>query len=432
MKVMVIGSGGREHALVWKLSQSAIVKRLYAAPGNAGIAQHAECIDIKADDIDALARYASKSAIDLVVVGPEAPLALGLSDLLKTHKVLVFGPNAAAAMLESSKAAAKNFCMRHGIPVAGFDICSSPDEVLECAAKRLNTCVLKADGLASGKGVFVCRSSESVRQAVDALFITGEFGKASSRVLVEDLLKGEEASILALVDGKSYIILESSQDHKAAFDNDQGPNTGGMGAYSPTPVVTPDILKLIENTIINPAVSGMASEGNPFVGVLYAGLMIQEGIPKLLEFNVRFGDPETQPLLYRLQSDLGELLLATAQGDLHRHPKLKWSSDPAVCVVMASGGYPGKYRKGLEITGLEDVATFPNTIVFHAGTKKDDKGRYFTNGGRVLGVTGSGGTIQEACSTVYRAVHSIHFTGGFYRSDIAYRALARTDSGGAK
>ncbi len=432
MRVLVIGSGGREHALVWKLSQSDIVKRLYAAPGNAGIAQQAECIDIKADDIDALAKFANRYCMDLVVVGPEAPLALGLADLLKNRNIPVFGPNASAAMLESSKIAAKNFCSRHNIPVADFDVCETAEKTIAFAAKRSNKCVLKADGLAAGKGVFVCKSLENVQQAVKAFFTTGEFGQASSRILVEDMLEGEEASILALVDGKTYVILESSQDHKAAFDNDQGPNTGGMGAYSPAPVVTDDILKKIENTIINPTVSGMASEGNPFIGVLYAGLMIQNGIPKLLEFNVRFGDPETQPLLYRLQSDLGKLLLATAQGDLHRHPKLQWSPDPAVCVVMASGGYPGKYKKGVEITGLEDVSTYPNTMVFHAGTERDANGRYVTCGGRVLGVTGSGKTIKEACSTAYRAVRNIHFTDSFYRTDIAHRALIRANSGGSE
>jgi phosphoribosylamine---glycine ligase len=432
MKVLVIGSGGREHALIWKLSQSTVINRLYAAPGNAGIALHAECIDIQADDLDAIVKFSVASALDLVVIGPEAPLALGLADRLKAERVPVFGPTAAAARLESSKAFARKFCLRHNIPGADFEICVTAREALESAKKRSNTCVLKADGLAAGKGVFVCRTAGDVENAVAALFESGDFGSASSTVIVEDLLSGEEASIFVLVDGRSYIILESSQDHKAVFDNDQGPNTGGMGAYSPAPVVTSDVLKRIKNTIIHPAVSGMSAEGYPFTGVLYAGLMIQDGVPRLLEFNVRFGDPETQPLLFRLQSDLGALLKACASGELHRHPPIQWSPNPAVCVVMASGGYPGKYKKGFEITGLDTVESWPDTMVFHAGTNRDFEGRNITSGGRVLGVTGSGLTIKQACLTAYKAVHQIHFTNCFYRTDIAYRALARMGNGGSK
>lgn len=432
MKVLVIGSGGREHALIWKLSQSAVIDRLYAAPGNAGIALHAECIDIPADDLDGIVNFSVASALDLVIIGPEIPLALGLADRLRAERVPVFGPTAAAAMLESSKAFARMFCLRHHIPGADFDICVTARDALESARKRSHTCVLKADGLAAGKGVFVCRTPEDVQNALTALFESGDFGNATSTVIVEDLLEGEEVSIFVLADGRSYMILESSQDHKAAFDGDKGPNTGGMGAYSPAPVVTSDVLKRIENTIIHPAVTGMSAEGNPFTGVLYAGLMIQDGIPRLLEFNVRFGDPETQPLLFRLQSDLGVLLKACATDQLHRHPPLQWSPYPAVCVVMASGGYPGKYQKGYEITGLENVVSCPDTMVFHAGTKKDDKGRYITSGGRVLGVTGSGRTVKEACLTAYKAVHQIYFSNCFFRTDIAYRALTRKDTGGRK
>lgn len=428
MKILVIGSGGREHALTWKLSRSSLVKRIVAAPGNAGMAALAECIDISPDDIDGIVRYASVRKFDLVVVGPEAPLALGLVDRLTEAGVTVYGPKEKAALLESSKIFAKNFCTRHQIPTAAYDVCQDSDSAGKAAGKRSFKCVIKADGLAAGKGVFVCNNQNDVQQAIHSLFQTNQFADAASSVIVEDKLCGEEASILAIVDGSNYIILESSQDHKPVYDNDKGPNTGGMGAYSPAPVVTREALQKIEKTIILPVVNGMKSEGTPFSGTLYAGLMISNNIPKVLEFNVRFGDPETQPILCRLKSDLAELLIAAATGKLNSVAPPVWSPDSSVCVVMASGGYPGSYKKGHEIHGLEEANYLSDTIVFHAGTTIGDEGKLVTSGGRVLGVTATGQTITDACKTAYKAVDYIRFKDSFYRKDIAFRALQRINN----
>jgi phosphoribosylamine---glycine ligase len=428
MKILVIGSGGREHALTWKLSRSSLVKNIVAAPGNSGIASLAECVSISPDNIDEIVSYASTRRFDLVVPGPEAPLALGITDKLLEAGIPVYGPKEKAAQLESSKVFAKNFCTRHQIPTAAYDVCQTIDSTRKAAEKRLFNCVIKADGLAAGKGVFVCCNRTDVQQALNALFQTDQFAQAASSVIVEDKLEGEEVSILAIVDGTNYIILESSQDHKPIFDHDKGPNTGGMGAYSPAPVVTDDILEKIETTIIQPTVTGMKSEGHPFCGTLYAGLMISKKIPKVLEFNVRFGDPETQPLLCRLKSDLAELLMAAAKGNLDTVTPPVWSPNSAVCVIMASGGYPGYYQKGYEIFGLDEANYLSDIIVFHAGTSVNDDGRLVTAGGRVLGVTASGATIDDACHKAYNALEYIRFKDAFYRKDIAYRALQRSNN----
>lgn len=425
MRILVIGSGGREHALVWKITQSDEPHTVFAAPGNAGIASLAECVPLSVNDLDALIEFAAGQSIDLVVVGPEAPLAEGLADRCRSGGIPVFGPGRAAARLESSKIFSKEFCGRHGIPTAAFEICQSPDAVRASAASRDNTCVVKADGLAAGKGVFVCRSAEDVESAIDAMFIARAFGDAAQRVIVEDCLVGEEASILALVDGHSFRLLESSQDHKAAYEGDTGPNTGGMGAYSPAPVITPALKSEIETRIIEPVVRGMKAEGHSFAGILYAGLMIVDGEPQVLEFNVRFGDPETQPILMRMASDIVPYLMACSQGTLDQLPPLHWHDEPAVCVVLASGGYPGSYTKGYPITGLNRYESTPSSMIFHAGTAFNPDRDIVTSGGRVLGVTAMGATVQAACRRVYDMVHSIHFKDMYYRKDIAHRALNR-------
>ncbi|MCD4655256.1 phosphoribosylamine--glycine ligase, partial [bacterium] len=386
MRILVIGSGGREHAIVWKLAQSVDKHEIIVAPGNAGIASLAECVDIRPEEIDRLIEFALDRAIELVVVGPEVPLAMGMTDRMRLHEIKVFGPTQAAAKLESSKIFAKEFCNRHSIPTAAFEICDSADTVQKSAAARKYNCVIKADGLAAGKGVFVCSSITDVTEAIHALFISQVFGDAANKVIVEDCLIGEEVSILALVDGESFIILESSQDHKAAWEGDKGPNTGGMGAYSPAPVITKKLRSVIEKNIIYPTVQGMKAEGNPFTGVLYAGLMIVSGVPWVLEYNVRFGDPETQPVLMRLKTDLTPLLLACSEGKLSDHRDLQWTAEPAVCVVLTSSGYPGSYKKGFVISGFEQFKDSVNTTVFHAGTKFDQQHRVISAGGRVLGV----------------------------------------------
>lgn len=425
MRILVIGSGGREHALVWKIKQSGADHAVFAAPGNAGISELAECIAYGVDDLDNLVGFARTEAMDLVVVGPEAPLAQGLCDRLRDAGIPAFGPDRAAARLESSKIFCKEFCDRHRVPTAPFDVCKTPDAVRKAAVARRNQCVVKADGLAAGKGVFVCRCREDIENAIQAMFITRSFGDASRRVIVEDCLEGEEASILALVDGTDFILLESSQDHKAVYEGDRGPNTGGMGAYSPAPVITRTLKSEITERVIAPVVSGMHNEGHPFMGVLYAGLMIVDGHPQVLEFNVRFGDPETQPVLMRLATDIVPLLQACTRGELHTVPPLEWHPQPAVCVVMASGGYPGTYGKGHEITGLEQTEKMDAVTVFHAGTARDPDDRIITAGGRVLGVTAMGDTIRDACRRAYEGVDVIRFKDRYFRRDIAHRALNR-------
>jgi len=423
MRILVIGSGGREHALVWKIAQSKLVDKIFCAPGNGGIADQAECIDIKADDIARLLEFARKEKIDLTVVGPEAPLAAGIVDEFKDHNLKIFGPNKKAASLEASKVFAKELMYKYKVPTADFDIFENTIEAKKYIEKIGSPCVVKADGLASGKGVIVAKNIDEARQAVDSMMQEKIFGDAGRRVIIEECLEGEEASILVITDSKEVIALASSQDHKRVFDNDAGPNTGGMGAYSPAPVVTRELFKEILDKVVYRTIDGLSKEGIEYQGILYAGIMITKEGPKTLEFNVRFGDPETEAILPRLKSDLVETMLAASEGRLSRIRTLEWDNRACVCVVCASGGYPGNYAKGKEIFGLDKTAKMDDVVVFHAGTRKA-QAKYFTNGGRVLGVTGLGNTIKEAIGTAYQAVEKINFEGMHYRKDIGKRALA--------
>ncbi|NPA15940.1 MAG: phosphoribosylamine--glycine ligase [Deferribacteres bacterium] len=424
MKVLVVGQGGREHALVWKIAQSPKVDAVYAAPGNGGICEEATCVDIPANDLEALRDFAVKEGIDLTVVGPEEPLVRGIVDLFEEAGLTIFGPSKAAAQLEGSKAYAKNFMREMGIPTADFEVFEDPEEAKKYIEKKGAPIVVKADGLAAGKGSIVCKSVDEAKRAVDAIMVDRIFGEAGDRIVVEDFLRGEEASFIVITDGKNVVPLASSQDHKPVYDNDEGPNTGGMGAYSPAPVVTEYIHDKAMNEIVIPTIEGMAERGIPFKGVLYVGLMIEDDkYPRVLEYNVRFGDPEAQPILMRMKSDLVDALLASINGTLDSC-EIEYLDDAAVCVVMASGGYPGKYEKGKEIHGLDEVAKMERVKVFHAGTKKVD-GKFVTNGGRVLGVTALGKDIKEAVDRAYEAVSKISWEGVHYRKDIAKKALRR-------
>lgn len=423
MNILVVGSGGREHALAWKIAKSDLVKKIYCAPGNAGTAAIAQNVDIGSEDIEALAQFALDNGIDLTVVGPEAPLAEGIVDLFESKGLKAFGPGKAAAQLESSKTFAKHIMEKYGIPTAQGKTFTDI-EGAKAYVKQLGApLVVKADGLAAGKGVFVCASEEEALKAVDSLMNDVIFGDAGTKVVVEECLKGEEASFIALTDGKTVLPLPTSQDHKRAFDNDQGPNTGGMGAYSPAPVLDFMLRRRAMDEVMIPAVKGMASEGTPFKGVLYAGLMIHGNEIKVLEFNVRLGDPETQPILMRLKSDLVPLMEACVEGTLH---KFKTEIDPrsTLCVVMAAGGYPGSYDKGAVIDGLDDAAALSDTTVFHAGTALKE-GQVTANGGRVLGVTALGDTVKDAMDKAYEACEKISWKDSFYRKDIGARAIAR-------
>jgi phosphoribosylamine--glycine ligase len=422
MKILVIGSGGREHALVWKLKQSPRVTGIFCAPGNGGIAGLAECVDIKADDVPALLKFAKDNKIGLTVVGPEVPLVRGVVDAFDKEGLKIFGPSKAAAVLEGSKVFAKDFMVRHHVPTAKY----LSFDTLEAAVAGLDEfklpLVVKADGLAAGKGVIICATKAEAKSALSEIMAKKVFKDAGARVVLEEFLVGEEASILAVADGKDFLILESSQDHKRIFDHDKGPNTGGMGAYSPAPVVTPSLMKKISVQVIKRVIDGMKREGAPFKGILYAGIMVTKHGPKVLEFNTRFGDPETQAVLPRLKSDLVDVMLASVEGRL-AGMKLQWDRRPCVCVVMAAGGYPGDYATGKVITGLEKVSS--EAVVFHAGTRRD--GDFIvTSGGRVLGVTASGPDIKDAIKNVYAAVGKIAFDGAHYRQDIGKKALDRS------
>jgi phosphoribosylamine--glycine ligase len=424
MKILVVGGGGREHALCWKLADGRDVEKIYCAPGNAGTAEVAENVPIGVDAIDDLAEFAAEKGIDLAVVGPEAPLCAGLADALDARGIRVFGPKKAAAELEGSKAFSKDFMERHGIPTAKAAVFHNrPDAEKyvsdEYAAGR--AVVVKADGLAAGKGVVVAETAEEALAAVETCF-SGKFGAAGEVVVVEELLRGEEASILALTDGKTILPLASSQDHKRVGEGDTGPNTGGMGAYSPAPVVTDELMAEINEKVLGRFLEGLKKDGLDYKGVIYAGIMATADGPKVLEFNVRFGDPETQAVLTRLESDLADAMMKTAEGRLDE-VELAWSAEPAVCVVMAAGGYPGSYRKGDPISGLAEAAE-TGAVVFHAGTKLDD-GNVVTAGGRVLGVTAKGADIRTAVENAYAAVEKISWNGAFFRRDIAKRAIDR-------
>ena len=423
MKVLVIGGGGREHALVWKLGQSAHVMKVYCAPGNAGIAQHAEPVDLAADDLGGLAAFAETERIDLTVVGPEFPLSLGIVDLFETRGLRVFGPNRAAARLEASKAFTKALLHEHGVPTADFGVFDDADEADRYLDRIDMPVVVKADGLAAGKGVLVCASRGEARDAAAAIMRDRRFGEAGARIVIEEFLEGEEASFLAFTDGRHILPLASTQDHKPVFDGDRGPNTGGMGAYSPAPVVTPELVERIVDEVLTPVVRGLNARNVIYKGVLYAGLMIHAGRAKVLEFNVRFGDPECQPLMLRLRSDLFEVMNAVIDGGLDRI-RLDWDARPAVCVVLASGGYPGRYEKHLPIAGLDELADWPDGVVFHAGTQRRGD-QVVTNGGRVLGVTARGADIGGAVSAAYAAAARISWPGVHHRKDVGQRALGR-------
>ncbi|MFH1730774.1 MAG: phosphoribosylamine--glycine ligase [Planctomycetota bacterium] len=423
MRILLVGSGGREHALAWKISQSPLCDKLYCAPGNAGIAKHAELVDIAGDGVPVLLKFARREEIDLVVVGPEAPLVAGLVDACAYAGIKAFGPSRAAAQLEGSKAFAKEILHRHAIPTGGYEAFDYAEAAKDYISGLKPPIVVKADGLAAGKGVIICESREEANESVDAMLIGGRFGKSGSTVVIEEFLEGEEASILAFTDGKTIATMPTSQDHKRALDNDRGPNTGGMGAYSPAPVVTGPVYDKIERDILIQTVHAMNVEEKPYRGVLYAGLMIDDADPKVLEFNVRFGDPEAQPILMRLKSDIVPIILATIDGTLDQ-VEIEWDERPAVCVVMASGGYPGSYKKGLPITGIKEAEAPGGVKVFHAGTARRD-GTLVTNGGRVLGVTAVADELTGAIDLAYEAVSRISFKGAHYRKDIAAKALRR-------
>jgi phosphoribosylamine--glycine ligase len=425
LKVLVVGSGGREHALAWKIAQSPGLTELHAAPGSAAISEIAQCHEaIKAMDLDGLIALAQREAIDLVVVGPEDPLAAGLSDRLRDAGIATFGPSAAAAQLEGSKAFAKDFMQRHEIPTATYAVFEAKAEAHAYVDALAAPCVVKADGLAAGKGVAMCADAAAAHGAIDEMMASRRFGDAGDRVVIEQWLEGEEASYYAITDGERIVTLAAAQDHKRALDGDKGENTGGMGAYSPAPVVSDSVEKKILERVVHPTIRGMAAEGHPYQGVLYVGLMIDAaGDPYVIEFNVRFGDPETQPLLVRMESDLLPILDAAARGTLDEATAIAWG-EVAVCVVLASGGYPRAYETGRAIRGLDDVAGDESIVVFHAGTARGGSGAGFeTAGGRVLGITARGNTVAEACTRAYAAVDQISFDGMHFRRDIASRAL---------
>ncbi len=426
MKVLVVGGGGREHALCWRLARSASVNEVLAAPGNAGIERDARCIPIGAEDIEGLVRLAREERPDLVVVGPEAPLVAGLADRLRAEGVAVLGPSAAAAQLEGSKAFAKRIMHEAGVPTARFFACRTLAEAEEAIARLDGRVAVKASGLAAGKGVVVAESADEAKKAARAMLEEGRFGEAGSEVVIEERLEGEEASMFFLASGERFLRLPSSQDHKRLLDGDEGPNTGGMGAYSPAPCVDEETARRVEREIVAPTLARMAETGAPFAGVLYVGLMLTREGPKVLEFNVRFGDPECQPLMARFAGDLGEVLAAVARGKITGREELPWDARAALCVVVASQGYPERYEKGQPIRGLDEVEQ-AGAIVFHAGTARNDKGEIVNAGGRVLGVTALGETIREAQARAYAALAHLDWPGGFYRRDIGWRAIAREE-----
>ena len=421
MKVLVIGSGGREHTLVWKIAQSPKVKNIYCAPGNAGIAEYAECISIKANDIKQLASWAHHKNIDLAVVGPELPLTLGIVDEFESGGLRICGPHKSASVIEGSKIFAKDLMKKYNIPAAAYATFSSPHDAKSYLEKKGAPAVIKADGLAAGKGVIPVQSLDKAEEAIDNILTKKIFGAAGERIIIEEFLTGEEASFIVFTDGNTIVPMPSSQDHKPIYDNDEGPNTGGMGAYSPAPVITEKLQKKIMDQIMIPTIRGMDSEGRKYKGILYAGLMINQEEVKVLEFNARFGDPETQPILMRMKTDLVPILEAIIDERLHQ-VSIRWDERPAVCVVMASKGYPGSYQKGMEINGLDKVKGMQNVVAFHAGTALKDN-RVVTNGGRVLGVTALGSSIEETINQAYHATSQIHWEGAYYRKDIGRKAL---------
>ncbi len=424
MKVLLVGGGGREHALAWAISKSPKLTKLYAAPGNAGIANCAECIDVSAEDVPAICTAVKDLGIEFVVVGPEAPLVDGLADRIEAMGIPVFGPSKAAAELEGSKGMMKDLLAKYDIPTAEYERFDEPDAAKEYIRIKNHPVVVKADGLAAGKGVILSHTLNEAYAAVDQIMIEEAFGNAGQEIVIEEFLIGEEASFFALCDGIRAIPMAGAQDHKQVHDGDHGPNTGGMGAYTPAPVLDDAMQKRIMAEVINPTVEAMAKEGKPYKGVLFAGLMIGEDGPKVIEFNCRFGDPECQPIMARLKSDALEMLLASAQGNLGKL-KLKWDPRAAMTVVLAAEGYPGRYVKGTPINGVEDADAMEDVMVFHAGTAINEDGQLVSNGGRVLGITALGDTVEAAQRLAYKAVDTIDWPKGFCRRDIGWRAIGR-------
>ena len=422
MKILVVGGGGREHALVWKLAQSPRVTCLYAAPGNAGISGLAECVDISAENIEGLVHFALDNEIDLTVVGPEAPLCAGIVDLFHDNGLRVFGPNQKAAELEGSKSFCKHLMRKHAIPTAEFEVFENTEQAKAYLENVSVPVVVKADGLAAGKGVYVAQTVEEASEAIDSIMLEKKFGEAGNRVVIEECLQGQEASIIMFVDGRTIAPLPAAQDHKPIGEGDSGPNTGGMGAYSPTPFVKGRLASQIEREILIPIVHALNQDDRPYSGVLYAGLMITSEGAKVLEFNCRFGDPETQPLLVRMKTDLLDVIEAVVDQRLEDMAPIEWDPRPSVCVVMASGGYPGSYTNGFPITGIEDAEAMEDVHVFHAGTSQQGSS-VVTSGGRVLGVTALGVDIKQAMEQCYQAVGKINFEAAIYRKDIGVKAL---------
>ena len=419
LKVLLVGNGGREHALAWKLAQSPKVDKIYCAPGNAGISEFATCVPLQVEDLPSLVAWSQEKQIDLVVVGPELPLTLGLVDALENVGIKAFGPNAKAAELEGSKAFSKDLMHKYGVPTARYGVFTDAETARSFAREMQGPWVVKADGLAAGKGVLICQTIAETYAAIDQVLVGRSFGAAGDKLVLEEFLEGEELSLMAFCDGTTVIPMVSAQDHKRVFTGDVGPNTGGMGAYSPAPLATPELLKQAQLEVLEPVVRAMAEEGRTFKGILYAGLMITSAGPKVLEFNARFGDPETQVVLPRLENDLMDVIEAVINGTLHQL-QLNWKPDACVSVVMASGGYPGEYKKGIPIQGLDQVPE--GVLVFHSGTALAEQ-QVVTNGGRVLAVTALGHDLRAAVDTAYSGVKAISFSGAHYRTDIAHRAF---------
>ncbi|MGQ0526812.1 MAG: phosphoribosylamine--glycine ligase [Alphaproteobacteria bacterium] len=424
MNILLIGSGGREHALAWALKKSKNLSALYCAPGNPGIEQVAECVNIAADAHNALIKFAKEKNIDLVFIGPEAPLVDGLADTMKMAGLKVFGPSAKAAQLEGSKGFMKDFCARHKIPTAAYGRFKKIEDTEKFIHAQTLPIVIKTDGLAAGKGVIICPTYNAALVEARAMLSGASFGKAGTEIVVEKFLDGEELSYFALSDGKTMLPFGSAQDHKRAFNGDKGPNTGGMGAYSPAHLMTPELEQKILKRLIQPTIDGMAKDGNPFTGVLFAGIMVVKSEPFLIEYNIRFGDPECQALMMRLESNLAEILLAGAEGTLEKiKDKVKWSDDTALCVIMAANGYPGAYTKNTRIKNLDEADRVENVTIFHAGTSRNSAGHLIATGGRVLGVTAHGSSARTAQTQAYKAVDKINWDGGFCRRDIGWRAV---------
>jgi phosphoribosylamine--glycine ligase len=420
MKILVVGSGGREHALVWKLHKSPLVKKMYAAPGNAGISKLAECVEIEGEDLIGLANFAEKNSVDLTVVGPELPLTLGIVDEFQKRSLRIFGPAKLAAMIEGSKVFAKEFMQKYHIPTASFRIFERPDEAIDFVKSSDMPLVIKANGLAAGKGAVIINNVNSGVSTIQKMMVEKIFKDAGNKVVIEDFLEGEEVTILAFTDGKTILPMPSSQDHKKIYDGDKGPNTGGMGAYAPTTMVDDRMMKRIYEQILEPTIVGLEQEGRIFRGILYAGLMLTERGPKVMEFNCRFGDPETQVILPLLKNDLAEIFMSIAEGELSLE-EVEWTNDFAVCVILASAGYPDKYEKGKEIFGLDKIEQDEDVLIFHAGTKKEGA-KLVTNGGRVLGVTAVDKNAEDAIHKAYASVEKVRFEGAQFRRDIGHRA----------